>query len=124
MAIYLKHPEEQLQKACIDWMRWQHKNVLCFHVPNGGQRNKVVAIKLKMTGVKSGIPDIFIEEAKGGYHGARIELKIKPNKPSDEQIKIMKQLELAGYYVNVCYSFDEFKAVVTDYLQDKLIKGL
>jgi len=31
-------------------------------VPNGGQRNKVVAMKLKQEGVSKGVPDLFIPE--------------------------------------------------------------
>lgn len=38
----------------------QFPKIWYFAVPNGGQRNKIVAAKLKQEGVKSGVPDIYV----------------------------------------------------------------
>lgn len=44
-------------------------------IPNGGQRHKAVAGKLKAEGVKPGYPDILIDLPRGPFHGLRIEMK-------------------------------------------------
>lgn len=48
---------------------------LMFAIPNGGERNKVVATRLKAEGVKSGVPDIFLPVPRHGRAGLFIELK-------------------------------------------------
>lgn len=64
----------------------------------------------------AGVPDLMVAEPRGQYAGLFIEMKVKPNRPSKEQKVIIKRLEDAGYKVAVCYSFEDFEQVVTDYL--------
>ena len=89
------------------------------HIPNGGLRNKKVAANLKRQGTVAGYPDIMVFEpenikatAKRNAFGSRlsglaIELKVWPNKPTDEQLAIHELLSLAGWRVVVCYSIDQ-----------------
>lgn len=56
------------------------KGYLWCHVPNGGNRNPITGKKLKMQGVKPGVPDCLIFTPKGGI---AIELKRSNGKPSD-----------------------------------------
>lgn len=71
---------------------------------------------MKAEGVVAGVPDLMIAEPRGEFAGLFIEMKIKPNRPSKEQKEIISRLEDAGYRVAVCYSFEEFEKVVTDYM--------
>lgn len=116
-----RHLEDDLQENCVRWFRMQHKNVLIFAVPNGGNRNAFEAARLKKQGVTAGIPDLFIAEPRnvlGDYaHGLFIELKIKPNKMSKEQLKIQQCLRDRDYWCECVYSFDEFVKVVNKYLE-------
>ena len=48
---------------------------LLYAIPNGGKRAMKTAIALKAQGVKSGVPDMCLPVARGGYHGLYIELK-------------------------------------------------
>lgn len=48
---------------------------LLFHIPNGGERRKSEAARMKAEGVKPGVPDLFLPVARGGYHGLFIEMK-------------------------------------------------
>ena len=48
---------------------------LLYAIPNGGKRAIKTAIALKAQGVKSGVPDMCLPVARGGYHGLYIELK-------------------------------------------------
>ena len=52
--------EEHEQRALALWLDW-HKILWC-HVPNGGERSKAVAGKLKAAGVKAGVPDVLVFE--------------------------------------------------------------
>ena len=56
----MKDLEHQEQKTLIKWCEYKgHPYNLIFAIPNGGQRHKAVAAKLKAEGVKSGVPDLF-----------------------------------------------------------------
>ena len=77
MNITAKEHDEQgslFQWAGIAVFKYPELNCM-FAIPNGGLRNPVVARKLKAEGVKSGVSDIFLSVARGGYHGLYIEMK-------------------------------------------------
>lgn len=90
---------------------------LMFAIPNGGERNKVVAAKLKVEGVKAGVLDIFLPVARGNFHGLFIEMKVKPNKPTHEQKEFQAGVESQGYATLVCYSWSEAVAGLERYLR-------
>lgn len=46
-------------KGKYPWLKWMH------HIPNGGSRNKIEAVRLKAQGVKRGVPDIFLPYPTG-----------------------------------------------------------
>ena len=77
---------------------------LIYHVPNGGHRHKLVAIKLKQQGLKAGVPDLVLPMARGGYFGLYIELKatIDPAAVSASQQAYIKRLSEQGYLAIVC----------------------
>ena len=127
----LKRTEHQEQCAVIQWAnyyeaKWPELRLL-FAIPNGGARHIVTARKLKTEGVKAGVPDLFLPVPK--FHSGRgvnnivpsyglfIEMKVKPNKPSKEQIMWIDLLNKQGYRVEVCYSADEAIEVLRGYLE-------
>ena len=113
----MKQPEHILQVACVNYFRLRYPKGLIYAIPNGGQRNVIVASKLKAEGVLSGVPDLHIPIAKKGYNGLYVELKNgKSGKVSDNQLTIMEKLQSEGYRCEVCRSFDEFRNVVNDYM--------
>lgn len=116
--------EHTEQAAYIQWCEMQ-KNVYpalawVYAVPNGGQRHKAVAGKMKAEGQKAGVPDLCLPIPKANPHGGiycglYMETKVKPNKPTSEQNKWLEFL--ASYYaVAVCYGFDDLKAVTLWYI--------
>lgn len=113
----MRELEHNLQVSCVKWFRLKYRGHLIYAVPNGGQRNKIVAAKLKIEGVTSGVPDLHIPIANRFYHGLYIEMKVKPNTPTESQIEMMNQLRLNGYKCEVCYSLDEFMRVVNEYMK-------
>ena len=113
----MKTTEHELQVNCVNYYRLCYPKGLIFAIPNGGQRNVIVATKLKAEGVLSGVPDLCIPISKKGYNGLYIELKNgKAGKVSDNQKTIIGKLQNEGYLCEVCRSFDEFKNVVDFYM--------
>lgn len=91
---------------------------MLYAIPNGGHRHKAVAGKLKAEGVKSGVPDICLPVARGGYHGLYIEIKrVKGGKTSSEQKWWHNMLQRAGYHVVVCKGADDAINCLVEYLQ-------
>ena len=110
-----KRSEDDLQIACMSYMRLVHTDLLAFHVPNGGNRSAREGAKFKRMGVLSGVPDILIMQPSGEYNGLAIELKIGKNKPSDNQIEVMNKLMACGWYVTIVRDLDHFMKLVDDY---------
>ncbi len=78
---------------------------LIYHVPNGGHRHKLVAVKLKEQGVRAGVPDLVLPMARGGYFGMYIEFKATA--PHDAAVSAIqyawiRQLNEQGYLAIVC----------------------
>jgi hypothetical protein len=99
------------------------RNVLITAVPNGGQRNKAVAGKLKAEGVRPGVPDILVfDPAPPSLFegrspiGLAIEMKVKPNKPTPLQLAWHAALVTRGWRCEVAYSAEEAWAILTSYL--------
>ena len=89
---------------------------MLFHIPNGGWRHKATAGRLKAEGAKPGVPDVFLPVPRSGYHGLWIEMKYGRNKPTKRQALWIDALQRHGYFVRVCYSAEEAKAVICAYL--------
>lgn len=131
--------EHEHQKVVIEWcgLMARHKFPMLkwiFAVPNGGDRHKAVAGKLKAEGVKAGVPDLCLPypkpmvvesypEALGvdvrpGWHGLFIEMKSKDTKGrvSPAQQEWLDYLESVGYKVKVAWNADEAIQIIEDYL--------
>jgi len=100
--------EHQVQKAICQYL--DMRGLMYFAIPNGGQRNKIVASKLKAEGVKAGIPDICIIYDSQTYF---LEVK-KPVTPksgkgtlSKVQIEMIERLKEAGAEVAVVHSVQD-----------------
>lgn len=100
-----RHKEEDLQAAI-----WQHillrkaPNVIAYAVPNGGQRSKRAAARLKAQGVVAGVADLGFVLSDGT--AAWMELKIPGNYQSAPQKAFQAQCEAIGVPYVVCYSLD------------------
>ena len=116
----MKRSEASEQITLIQWCdinRCKYPELgLIFHIPNGGKRNKLEAIKLKKEGVKAGVPDLFLPYANKKYHGLFIELKYGKNKASEKQKAWINELNHQGYYAKVCVGFEEAKNTILEYI--------
>lgn len=89
---------------------------LLFAIPNGGERNKIVAAKLKAEGVKPGVPDLCLPVACGQFHGLYVELKKPGGSASDNQRTWAGYLAAQGYAVSLCVGWREAAAALVAYL--------
>ena len=118
-----KASESQEQCCVVDWWRIACKGYslpefALYAVPNGANKSINQAMKFKREGLRKGIPDLCLDVPCGGYHGLRIEMKVKPNKPSPEQREVMVYLAKADYRVCLCYSAQEAITEIKVYLHD------
>ena len=98
------------------WHRQAHPNVVCFAIPNGGRRDAITGARLRLEGVKAGVPDILLAKASSGYHGLFIEMKTKRGRVSESQRDLFPLLEAQGYGVAVCRGWREAADAVEAYL--------
>lgn len=117
----MKSRESEEQTSLIAWtelMKGRYPEIaLLYHIPNGGSRNRLEAYHLKQQGVKSGVPDLCLPVARGGYHGLYIEMKVKGNKPTANQLEWIGNLQKQGYKAVVCYGWEEASGVILSYLK-------
>jgi hypothetical protein len=115
-----KKCEHTEQVALINWARASEgkypelRNL--FAIPNGGARHLVVAKKLKAEGVRKGVLDLFLGHPMEKYSGLFIEMKFGKNKLTKEQKEWIERLTQAGYKCSVCYSFEEARDEILNYL--------
>lgn len=106
--------EYEEQKALCSWL--DLKGILYFAIPNGGTRNIIEAAKLKRTGVKPGVPDLFIAMPRGKYHGCFVEMKrVKHSVVSDHQKKWVWALREQGFYVEVANGVYNAMDIINNY---------
>ena len=117
--------EHQHQVALFDWARMNEgpypELMLLYANPLGGKRPKRTAARMKAEGAKAGIPDVTLPVARGGYHGLYIEMKIAPNTPTESQKWWLDALAIEGYRTTICYSWEEARDVLVDYLENELL---
>lgn len=88
------------------------------HIPNGGSRNFLEAVKLKRQGVKAGFPDICLFLMRGGYGGLIIEMKKKGRSVvTDKQKEWIERLRRQGYMACVTKGWEEARDVILSYLK-------
>lgn len=114
------HPET---RTIYPELRWMHA------IPNGGLRSAVTASRLKMEGVRAGVADIHLPASRGAFCGLYIEMKA-PGKESktgknpvqgasEDQLEFRDFVESQGYVWHICYSFEQAKQVIINYLEER-----
>lgn len=119
-----KGSEHAHQAALFAWaaisgipeLKWLHA------IPNGGERNAIVAGNMKAEGVRAGVYDIFLPVPCGRYAGLYIEMK-KPGRErekngglSDKQIEFRDFAIAHAYATCVHYSWETAAEAIRSYL--------
>lgn len=111
--------EHDLQVACVKLFRLQYPQYanLLFAIPNGGQRNLLVAAKLKAEGVLSGVPDLFLAVPSGEHNGLFIEMKNgRSNSLTANQKLMFTELRNQNYRCECVHDMVEFEKTIKEYL--------
>jgi hypothetical protein len=115
----LKNLEHMEQCALMRWCQLNEQKYpelrWIYAIPNGGQRNILVAAKLKKEGVKAGVPDLCLPVARGGYQALYIELKAGKNKPTASQLEWQGGLNALGNLSVTCWGWESGSRVIDDY---------
>ena len=118
-----RNDEHKEQCLLIRWWALQSKlfgidENLLFAVPNGGARDVITGAMLKSEGVRSGVPDLFLALARGGWNGLFIEMKKpKGGVVSAAQKEMIGLLTKAGFCCEICRGFDEAKSALLKYIE-------
>ncbi|RGH67508.1 VRR-NUC domain-containing protein [Ruminococcus sp. AM31-15AC] len=89
---------------------------LLFHIPNERHCDPREGKRLKLMGVKSGVPDLFLPVARGKNKGLFIELKAENGKPSDNQMWWFAELGKQNYLAAICYGWKQAADMLMHYL--------
>ena len=119
-----RRPEEQEQTTFFDYCRAKSHchpaYSMAFAIPNERKASIQRRMAMKRAGLTKGIPDICIPVPNDKYASLYIEMKVKPNKPSPEQIAIMKSLSAVGNYAVLCWSANEAIEIIDKYIANQL----
>lgn len=121
---YKHGPEELEMFAFFDYVRLLElqdpRLKLCFHCPNERKSSIQRRMSMNKAGVRKGIPDIIFPVPNQRYSGLFIEMKVKPNRASVEQMAILKHLNELGAFAILCWSATEAINILDKYLQNQL----
>lgn len=112
--------EAGVQKAVIDYIKYQYPQVLYCASAGGVRTSMKQAIKMKATGYVKGVPDLQIFEAVGNYHGLLIEIKDIKGVVSKEQKEWIKNLNDRGYYATYCRGYEECIKIIDGYFKGEI----
>ena len=90
-----------------------------YHVPNGGQRSKSTGAAMKRQGVKSGVSDLVVIDARGGWFGLYMEFKASPPHTAalaDSQHDWLVLAYDRGYCAVLAVGLEEAKRVLREYV--------
>ncbi len=112
--------EHRMQTQVVEWADLQARAIpalACLYaVPNSAVRSKGDAGRMIEEGMRTGVPDLVLPVARGGFHALYIEMKRHPNKVSDNQQKWIERLRAQGNRVEVCWSANEAITLLRSYL--------
>ncbi|MDB5996873.1 MAG: hypothetical protein JWP42_4009 [Pseudomonas sp.] len=111
--------EHEEQKSLVSWFAHQYRSIAnrLVAVPNGGQRNVIVAAKLKAEGVRAGFPDLMLLIPRHGFSGLMIEMKrVKGGRMQPEQIEWQVWLNEQGFMVVTCNGAEAARETIRTYL--------
>jgi len=120
--------EESEQIMLCDYIREKYPDVVFNSDHSGIRVGQGLANKIKKLHSENGIPDLSIDEPRGGWFGLKLELKatgvsvFKLNGllREDEHLKkqwiMLSRLELKGYCAGFCVGFEMGKEIVDWYM--------
>lgn len=118
-GVVRKHKESDEQIAAMDWLRYQHPELIPYtmHIGNERKSSYFAGYIMKRMGVLKGASDLFMAWPSGGYHGLFIEVKSLEGKPTQEQLDFIDRMNGVGFYATVAYGAEEVIRTVQAYIR-------
>lgn len=95
--------------------RWPELKLL-YHIPNERKCDPRQGKKLRLMGVRRGVPDLCLPVPRGGYHGLWIEMKTETGRATDDQKWWGERLTAQGYAWEVCHGWESATRVLEWYM--------
>lgn len=128
------HNESKLQQSCVKYfdLQYPHLKLNLFSIPNEGARTVANGARMKAQGRRAGVADMFFAKRCDGkfqkvigsvswygksYNGLFIEFKYGKGTQNDNQKEFQKSVTSQGYRYEVITDFDQFKNLITEYLE-------
>lgn len=129
----MRHAESRIQSTCVSWFKLCYREYakLFFSIPNGVCTSATQGRILKAEGMLAGVADTFLALPRDSFAGMFIEFKQavttwKGGKPTTtktyqraEQKEFQAAVEAVGYRYEIVRTFDEFKALIDEYINGK-----
>jgi len=118
-----KQTEHSIQASCVRWFRLQYPKLLLVSIPNGAKLYGAAKTraqlwrKFEREGAIPGAADLLLATPSADLGGLFIEIKTPQGKQSDRQKLFEKMALESGFGYAIARSFDEFRAVVVEYLK-------
>lgn len=120
--------EEAEQIALCNYIRLKYPDVVFSSDHSGIRVGQGLANKVKALHSENGIPDLSIDEPRGGWFGLKIEMKatgvtvfrksgmLKNDAHLQKQWRMLMKLELKGYHAGFCEGYDVAVELVDWYM--------
>jgi hypothetical protein len=114
----MNRPEQQIQRAIVQYLRAAHRDLLVWHTPNGGGRSHVEAAILKGLGTLAGVPDIAVLMPAGtiGF----FEVKAPKGRLSPAQKDFIERASKLGAPCRIVSSVEDVQDAMSCWLHPKL----
>lgn len=122
--------EQYLHQSVCQYIRTRYPDVIFTSEPSGLYVTPGQARVLKSMRSDAGLPDLWILEPRGIYHGCLLELKatnifkkdgsLKKNPHTERQAQILQKLRCLGYYADFVIGMDEAVSVIDRYMNNTL----
>lgn len=120
--------EDEIQASFFEWVDTFKARYpvleLFYAIPNGSNKSKTLRWVMKLTGLRSGVPDVCLPYPRAYvgvtgtlfYSGLFIEFKRPGERPTPNQKEWILRLKNAKHRVEVCTSWMQAANIVIDYL--------
>jgi len=122
--------EANLHIKVAQYIRSTYPDIIFTSESSGVRLTIGQAVLLKKLRSDKAMPDLWLLEARKGFHGMLLELKkegtiiykkdgeLRRDKHLKEQEEILKRLTDKGYFAKFCVGFDAAKSLIDFYLRE------
>jgi len=109
--------EDHLQHQVYNYYLYTYrKKALFFHTPNESKRSPFERFKAKYLGILAGVSDIIMVK---DHNVLFLELKIKYNKPTENQEIFLANTKIFGFTSEIAYTFEDATKIIDEFMEKK-----